>query len=129
MVSRFMLQGIRGGGGEGEGAPNSDIDGEQVRFTISPACLLPIIQSLLGFEWPRLLRNDLEGRDKSRFCEYHRDFGHKTNSYFRLWLLLNYLVSKGHLQEYVESLAPKGSPSPPSTSQQPIIDTILEPLS
>ena len=45
--------------------PNPDNDSKQVKFTISPAQLLPIIQSLPGFTWPPLLRGDPEGRDKS----------------------------------------------------------------
>ena len=77
--------------------PKSDNDSEQIRFTISFARLLSIIQSLSGFEWPLPLRGDPEGRDKSRFFEYHIDVGHWTNSYFRIRCLLNYLVSKGHL--------------------------------
>ena len=81
--------------------------------------MLPIIQPLSGFEWPHPLRGDPKRRDKSRFCEYH-----KTNSYFQLRRLLNYLVSKGHLQEYVESLAPKRSPSLPSARQRQITNMI-----
>ena len=38
---------------------------EQTRFTIPPSQLLPIIQSLQGFEWPRPQKDYLEGRDKS----------------------------------------------------------------
>ena len=49
-------------------ALNSNINSEHIRFIISPTPLLPIIQLLSGFEWPCSLRDDLEGRDKSRFC-------------------------------------------------------------
>ena len=66
------------------------------------AQLLQLIQSFLGFEWPRPLQSDPEGRVKSRFCEYHKDVGHRTNDYYRLHHLLNYLVRKGNLCEYVE---------------------------
>ena len=45
--------------------PNLNNDSKQVRFTISPAQLVPIIQSLPGFTWPPLFRGDPEGRDKS----------------------------------------------------------------
>ena len=47
---------------------NPNNDSKHIRFTISPTKLLPIIQSLLGFEWLRQLYGDPEGRDKSRFC-------------------------------------------------------------
>ena len=62
--------------------PNLDNDNEQVRFTISPAQLLPIILSLLGFTWLPSLLDDFGRRDKSRFYEYQRDVKHKTNSCF-----------------------------------------------
>ena len=104
---------------------NSDINDEQVRFTILLARLLLIIQSLSSFEWPHPLCDDPEWKDKSRFCEYHKDFEHKTNSYFQLRCLLNYLIRKRHLQEYMESSALRESPSPPSTGKWPVIDNIL----
>ena len=106
-------------------ASTLDIDSEQVRFKISSARLLPIIQSLSSFEWPHPLHGDSEERDKSWFNEYHEDFRHKTSSCFWLRRLLNYLVRKGHLQENMESSAPRGSPSPPSVGQRSVIDTIL----
>ena len=49
--------------------PKLDNDNKQIRFTISHAQLLPIIHSLLGFVWSHRIHGDLEGRDKSRFCE------------------------------------------------------------
>ena len=48
---------------------NLENDNEKVRFTISPAQLLPIILLLLGFMWPTSLLDDLGRRDKSRFYE------------------------------------------------------------
>ena len=110
-------------GGPTLGELEVEQDSKQKIFTILPTRLLPIIQSLLGFEWPLPLRGDPKGRDKSRLCEYHKDVGHRSNSCFLLQCLLNYLVSKGHLQEYVESLAPNGPPL--STIQRSVIGTIL----
>ena len=68
---------------------------------------------------------DPEGRDKSRFCEYHRDVGHRTNDWYHLYRILNYLVKRGHLREYVEEAALNSSQSLPHTSSHPVIDTIL----
>ena len=96
--------------------PNSDNDSGELRFTISLAHLLSIIQAFPGFEWSHPLHNNPKLRDKSRFYEYHKDVEHKTNFCFQIRCLLNYLVSKGQ----------KKSPSPPPASQRTVIDMILE---
>ena len=79
-------------GGDPNDRPNEnskqESKAEGVRFTISSAWLLGLIQSLPGFEWTRPLRGDLETRDKSRFYEYHKDVKHRTNECFQLWRLL-----------------------------------------
>ena len=72
---------------------------EQTGSTLPPSQLLPIIQPLQGFEWPRPKSGDPKGRDKSRYCEYHKDVGHRSNDCYRLWRLLNFMVKRGHLQE------------------------------
>ena len=109
--------------------PKSDNDSEYIRFKILFARLVLIIQSLPRFRVACPLWGDQKRRDKFRFCEYHKDVGHQTNFCFRLKRLLNYLVCKGNLQEYMESSAPNGSSSPSlspfPTSQRPVIDTIL----
>ena len=101
---------------------------EQTRFMLPPSQLLPIIQSLQGFVWPKPQRGDLEGRDKSRFCEYHKDVGHWTNDCYRLRRPLNYLVKMGHLQEYVKEGASNSLQPLPYTSSRPVINAILSGL-
>ena len=54
-------------------------DTDLARLTVLSSQLLPIIQSLQGFQWPRPQGGDPEGRDKSRYCKYHKDVGHQTN--------------------------------------------------
>ena len=44
----------------------------------------------------------MKGRNKSRYCEYHRDVSHQTNDCYRLQGLLNFMVKRGHLREYIE---------------------------
>ena len=105
--------------------PRQDDSTEKMRFTLPPSQLLPIIQSLQRFEWPRPQRGDPEGRDKSRFCEYHKDAKHRTNDCYRLWRLLNYLVKRGHLRAYIEEVALNRPQPLPHTSSRLIKDAIL----
>ena len=65
------------------------------------------------------------GREKSRFYEYHRDIEHQTNDCYQLRRLLNYLVKRGHLREYVEEASSNNSQPLPHTSSCPIINAIL----
>ena len=115
-------------GGSGDRAaesPRQDNNTKQTRFTLPPSQLLSIIQSLQGFEWPRHKRGYQEWRDKSRYYKYHRDVEHRTNECYRLRRLLNFLVKRGHLREYIEEVVLNSSQPLPHTSSRPVIDTIL----
>ena len=126
-MSRFTFQGTRGGQPEPPtlGRPefrHQQRPSEIHNLTCTSSSSHPVA---FRFRVAAPVPRQPEERDKPRFCEYHKDFGHKTNSCFRLQCLLNYLVSKGHFQEYVESSTTKGPPPPSSASQRPVIDTIL----
>ena len=42
--------------------------------------------------WPSQIRSDPEKRDNSKYCEFHRDHGHRTNDYTQLRKEIEYLI-------------------------------------
>ena len=55
---------------------------ELLQFTllkVSYERLLPIIRDLLEFKWPTPIQKDLSQRNKSLWCDYHRDHGHEAD--------------------------------------------------
>ena len=93
---------------------------------LPPSQLLPIIQSLQEFEWPRPKIRYPEGRDESRYYEFHKDAKHQTNDYYRLQRLINFMVNRGHLREYIEEeVSNSCRPLSPKNTQL-VIDKILD---
>lgn len=44
-----------------------------------------------------------EKRDRSKYCEYHRDFGHTTGDCHQLQDAIEDLIQRGHLRYFVQS--------------------------
>ncbi|KAI3797991.1 hypothetical protein L1987_33257 [Smallanthus sonchifolius] len=51
--------------------------------------------------WPRKFERNSGGKDKSKWCAFHEDFGHITEDCITLWKEINCLLSKGHLKEFL----------------------------
>nr|CAN63675.1 hypothetical protein VITISV_021680 [Vitis vinifera] len=49
-------------------------------LSISYEKLLPMIQGLSDFRWPRPIGTDPSARDRSRRCAFHKDHGHTTET-------------------------------------------------
>ena len=49
-------------------------------LSISHEKLLPMIQDLSDFKWPRPIGTDPSTRDRSRRCAFHKDHGHTTET-------------------------------------------------
>ncbi|RVW83674.1 hypothetical protein CK203_046039 [Vitis vinifera] len=56
-------------------------------LSISYEKLLPMIQGLSDFKWPRPIGTDPSTRDRSRRCVFHKDHGHTTETCraFQYW--------------------------------------------
>ena len=108
---------------------------ESITYVIHVATFSTLLDRLISgerFKCPRPQRGDANRRDKSRYCEYHKDVEHRTNECYWLWRLLNFLAKRGHLQEYIKKTTPTNSRSgvrtPRSlapTNSRLVIDTIL----
>nr|CAN79633.1 hypothetical protein VITISV_038059 [Vitis vinifera] len=72
-------------------------------LSISYEKLLPMIQGLSDFRWPRPIGTDPSTRDRSRRCAFHKDHGHTTETCRSLQYLVERLIKAGHLKQYLRS--------------------------
>ena len=72
-------------------------------LSISYEKLLPMIQGLSDFKWPRPIGTDPSTRDRSRRCAFHKDHGHTTETCRALQYLVERLIKAGHLKQYLRS--------------------------
>ena len=55
--------------------------------------------------WSSQMRSDLAKRDNTRYCEFHRDYGHRTDDCIQLRKEIEYLIRRGYLRRFI---APEG---------------------
>ncbi|RVX08099.1 hypothetical protein CK203_014871 [Vitis vinifera] len=72
-------------------------------LSVSYEKLLPMIQGLSDFRWPRPLETDPSRRDRSKKCAFHKDHGHTTETCRSLQYLVERLIKAGHLKQYLRS--------------------------
>ena len=51
--------------------------------------------------WPSQMKSDPARRDDTKYCEFHKGHGHRTNDYIQLKQEIEYLIRRGHLSRYV----------------------------
>ena len=72
-------------------------------FSISYEKLLPMIQGLSNFRWPRPQGTDPSTRDHSKRCVFQKKHGHTTETCRSLHYLVERLINVGHLKQYLRS--------------------------
>ncbi|RVX21423.1 hypothetical protein CK203_001725 [Vitis vinifera] len=72
-------------------------------LSISYEKLLPMIQDMSDFRWPRPLGTDPSKRDHSKRCAFHKEHGHTTETCRCLQCLVERLIKAGHLKQYLRS--------------------------
>ena len=88
------------------------------------------------FIWPPKLQSDPTVRKHRPMCSYHRERGHLTEDCYKFKCLLERLVSKGHVSEYVNPNLTKQTkvgqsndlPRGSGTAPTGVIHVILSPL-
>ena len=55
--------------------------------------------------WPSQMRSDPTKRDNTRYYEFHRDYGHRTDDYIQLKKEIEYLIRREYLRRFI---APEG---------------------
>ena len=76
----------------------------------------PEVQHEKYMRWPSQLKSDSVKRDNTKYYEFHRDHGHRTDDCIQLRKEIDYLIRCGHLRHYVASEG-QGQVQPPPPRQ------------
>ena len=78
--------------------------------------------------WPTQMKSDPTTRDNTKYCEFHKDYGHRTNDCIQLKREIKYLIRRRYLQRFISSenqprnqaqnQAPPQQPPPQQTTTQ-----------
>ncbi|XP_057246822.1 uncharacterized protein LOC130589554 [Beta vulgaris subsp. vulgaris] len=78
-------------------------------------------------KWQRPRKMYYKGRDKSKWCEFHNDYGHKTDDYKDLKDGIEDLIRRGYFTQYQAKVDRKSPPrEDENSSGRPIKDRITE---
>ncbi|RVW88553.1 hypothetical protein CK203_033016 [Vitis vinifera] len=98
-------------------------------LSISYEKLLPMIQGLSDFKWPRPIGTDPSTRDHSKRCAFHKEHGHTIETCRCLQYLVERLIKAEHLKQYLSSDAEDGTiifpPADPTRTLQPHRDALI----
>ena len=62
------------------------------------------------------MKSDLATRDNSKYCEFHRDYGHRTDDCIQLKREIEYLIRRGYLRRFI---SPKNQAQTQAQNQTP----------
>ncbi|RVW68778.1 hypothetical protein CK203_060953 [Vitis vinifera] len=86
---------------EGPRSPGKDRPSHPL--SISYEKLLPMIQAMSDFRWPKPSERTHPKRDHSKKCAFHKEHGHTTEECRCLHYLVEKLIRAGHLKQYLRS--------------------------
>ena len=95
--------------------------GNSPPLTASVSQVLREVQHENFLRWPSQMRSDPAKRDNTKYCEFHRDHGHRTDDCIQLRKEIEYLIRRGHHCRFVASEGQDQVQPPPhrqSTSTQ-----------
>ena len=72
-------------------------------LTATVSQVLREVQHEKFLRWPSQIRTDPTKRDNTRYCEFHRDHGHRTDDCIQLKKEIKYLIRRGYLRRYIAS--------------------------
>ena len=72
------------------------------------------VQNEQFLRWPSQMKSDPATRDNTRYCEFHTDYGHRTDDYIQLRKEIEYLIRRGYLRFFT---APEGQAQNQTQSQ------------
>ena len=108
------------------------------RFTPLIASVSQVLRKVRNeqfLRWPTQMKSDPTARDNTKYCEFHRDYGHRTDDCIQLKREIEYLIRRGYLRRFISSenqpqnqaqnQAPAQQPPPPprqtiTQHQQPL---------
>ena len=80
------------------------------RFTPLTASVSQVLHEVRNeqfLRWPTQMKSDPATRDNTRYCEFHRDYGHLTDDSIQLKKEIEYLIWRRYLRRFI---APENQP-------------------
>ena len=77
------------------------------------------VQHEKSLRWPSQMRMEPTKRDNTRYCEFHRDHGHRTDDCIQLRKEIEYLIRQGYLRRYIASEGQDQAQPPPPWQPTP----------
>ena len=80
------------------------------RFTPLTASVSQVLREVRNeqfLRWPTQMKSDPATRDNTRYCKFHRDYGHRTDDCIQLKKEIEYLIRRGYLRHFI---APENQP-------------------
>ena len=91
----------------------SHILGSSPPLTTSVSQILREVHHEKFMRWSSQMKSNLAKIDNAKYCEFHRDHGHRTDDYIQLRKEIEYLFRHGHLRRYVASAGQDQVQPPP----------------
>ena len=101
------------------------------RFTPLTASVSQVLREVRNeqfLRWPTQMKSNPTTRDNTRYCEFHRDYGHRTDDCIQLKREIEYLIRRGYLRRFIapenqsqnqaQNQAPAQQPPPRQTTTQ-----------
>ena len=83
-------------------------------LTTTVSQVLCEVQNEQFLRWPSQMKSDPAARDNTRYCEFHRDYGHRTDDCIQLKKEIEYLIRRGYLRRFI---APENQPQNQAQNQ------------
>ena len=74
------------------------------RFTPLTASVSQVLHEVRNeqfLRWPTQMKSDPATRDNTKCCEFHRDYGHRTDNCIQLKREIEYLIQRGYLRRFI----------------------------
>ena len=74
------------------------------RFTPITALVSQVLHEVRNeqfLRWPTQMKSDPTTRDNTKYCEFHRDYGHRTKDCIQLKREIEYLIRRGYLRRFI----------------------------
>ena len=74
------------------------------RFTPLTASVSQVLHEVRNeqfLRWPTQMKSDPATRDNTKYCEFHRDYGHRTDNCIQLRREIEYLIKRGYLRRFI----------------------------
>ena len=74
------------------------------RFTPLTASVSQVLHEVRNeqfLRWPAQMKSDPATRDNTKYCEFHRDYGHRTDNCIQLRREIEYLIQRGYLRRFI----------------------------